>query len=191
MHEHILIHQLQLKVDPNDHSHQPALIVVRVGDSSSNLKDYNWVSIQPTDTTVNLLSHVKQYHGWIEIFIKQCRNNGIQCRVHQINVIGRRKQTDLDIMLMNASFLANENDTACGEASFSCSSNYADDKVMGGNLTGETTSKVYVWGLNDKEQLGGLKGSKVKLPTFSACLSALKPIHIAGGSKSLFIVSQG
>jgi E3 ubiquitin-protein ligase HERC2 len=29
----------------------------------------------------------------------------------------------------------------------------------------------------------------VKLPVFSETLSALKPIHIAGGSKSLFVVS--
>lgn len=50
-------------------------------------------------------------------------------------------------------------------------------------------AKVLVWGLNDKDQLGGLKGSKVKVPTYSEGLSALRPIHIAGGSKSLFIVS--
>ena len=53
----------------------------------------------------------------------------------------------------------------------------------------EIHTKVLVWGLNDKDQLGGLKGSKVKLPVYSESLSALKPIHIAGGSKSLFIVS--
>lgn len=49
---------------------------------------------------------------------------------------------------------------------------------------------MYVWGLNDKDQLGGVKGSKVKVPVFSPVLSALKPIHIAGGSKTLFIVSH-
>jgi hypothetical protein len=49
---------------------------------------------------------------------------------------------------------------------------------------------VFVWGLNDKDQLGGLKGSKIKLPVFSETLSHLKPICIAGGSKSLFIVTQ-
>lgn len=49
---------------------------------------------------------------------------------------------------------------------------------------------MYVWGLNDKDQLGGMKGSKVKLPVHSEILSHLRPIHIAGGSKSLFIVSQ-
>lgn len=50
--------------------------------------------------------------------------------------------------------------------------------------------RVFVWGLNDKDQLGGMKGSKIKLPTYSESLSRLRPIHIAGGSKSLFIVSQ-
>jgi E3 ubiquitin-protein ligase HERC2 len=49
---------------------------------------------------------------------------------------------------------------------------------------------VYVWGLNDKGQLGGLNGSKVKIPTFNEALTALKPIEIVGGSKSLFIVSN-
>jgi E3 ubiquitin-protein ligase HERC2 len=49
--------------------------------------------------------------------------------------------------------------------------------------------KYLCGGLNDKDQLGGLKGSKVKLPVYSEALSALKPVLIAGGSKSLFIVS--
>eukprot|EP00096_Caligus_rogercresseyi_P005963 TRINITY_DN22061_c0_g1_i1.p1 TRINITY_DN22061_c0_g1~~TRINITY_DN22061_c0_g1_i1.p1 ORF type:complete len:496 (+),score=112.53 TRINITY_DN22061_c0_g1_i1:91-1488(+) len=51
-------------------------------------------------------------------------------------------------------------------------------------------SKVFVWGLNDKDQLGGLKGSKIKLPVYSEILSNLKPTCIAGGSKSLFVVTQ-
>jgi len=50
-------------------------------------------------------------------------------------------------------------------------------------------SRVYVWGLNDKDQLGGMKGSKVKLPVYSETLSNLCPVHIAGGSKTLFVVS--
>lgn len=50
--------------------------------------------------------------------------------------------------------------------------------------------KVLVWGLNDKDQLGGLKGSKVKMPVLSETLSSLRPVHVAGGSKSLFVVSQ-
>lgn len=189
IHEHILIHSLSLKIDPSDCSHMPSLIMVRAGDSITNLKDFNWVSINPGDTSVTLLSNMKKYYAWLEIYIKHCRNNGIQCRIHQLNIIGRRKQRDLDIMLMNASFLANDNDVSC-EPSFSTSSNYPDDKMITNSTNEVNAVKVLVWGLNDKEQLGGMKGSKVKIPTFSAVLSGLKPICIAGGSKSLFIVSQ-
>ena len=52
------------------------------------------------------------------------------------------------------------------------------------------STKVFVWGLNDKDQLGGLKGSKIKLPIFSETLALLKPICMAGGSKSLFVVTS-
>lgn len=88
-------------------------------------------------------------------------------------------------MLMNASFLATEYDQAC-EPSSSTSYSYPDDRSSKDQLQ----CKVLVWGLNDKEQLGGLKGSKVKVPSFSPTLSQLRPIHLSGGSKSLFIVSQ-
>jgi alpha-tubulin suppressor-like RCC1 family protein len=54
----------------------------------------------------------------------------------------------------------------------------------------EDHSKVFVWGLNDKDQLGNMRGSKIKMPTMSEHLSSLKPTCIAGGSKSLFIVSN-
>ncbi len=61
---------------------------------------------------------------------------------------------------------------------------------FGGKRDPLNNIKVFVWGLNDKDQLGGLKGSKIKLPVFSETLSHLKPICIAGGSKSLFVVTQ-
>lgn len=104
-------------------------------------------------------------------------------QIHGINIIGRRKQTDLDLMLSNSGFLATEFDSTL-EPSYS-SSSYPEDKQSKDQLP-----KVLVWGLNDKEQLGGLKGSKIKMPTSSLTLSQLRPVHISGGSKSLFIVSQ-
>lgn len=51
-------------------------------------------------------------------------------------------------------------------------------------------TRVYVWGLNDKDQLGGPKGSKIKTPEVSDAISSLKVAQVAGGSKSLFIVTQ-
>ncbi|VVD02572.1 unnamed protein product [Leptidea sinapis] len=73
----------------------------------------------------------------------------------------------------------------------------ADCRVYGLYITGFRPNplytdvlSVYVWGLNDKDQLGGVKGSKVKVPVFSPALSALRPLHITGGSKTLFVVSH-
>lgn len=88
-------------------------------------------------------------------------------------------------MLSNASFLASDNIINC-EPSSSTSYTGPDER----SVVDHNECNVFVWGLNDKEQLAGLKGSKVKVPTFSSTLTQLKPIHIAGGSKSLFIVSQ-
>lgn len=184
MHENVLIHSLSIVVNPADCSHMPSLIVTRVGDSIPNLKEYSWVSVKNSDVNVSLMNDVRQYYQYVEIVIKHCRNNGIQCKLHGINIIGRRRQTDLDLMLMDAAFLACEYDSLSSESS--SLANYSEAK----SSQNEPPCTVMVWGLNDKEQLGGLKGSKVKVPTFSQTLSRLRPIHIAGGSKSLFIVSQ-
>lgn len=81
MHENVLIHSLAITVNGSDCSHMPSLIVVRTGDSVESLRDYSWVSIKPSDTNVQLLSDIRQYYKWIEIVVKQCRNNGIQCKV--------------------------------------------------------------------------------------------------------------
>lgn len=82
MHENVLIHSLAITVNGSDCSHMPSLIVVRAGDTVDSLKDYSWVSIKPSDINVQLLSDIRQYYKWIEIVIKQCRNNGIQCKVN-------------------------------------------------------------------------------------------------------------
>lgn len=206
MHDNILVHALSIMVNGADGSHMPSLIVIRVGSSVDDLRDYSWVSVKQTDTNLLLLSEIKEYHAWIEIVVKQCHNNGIQCKVrmdevvgkhilqqniepifhfqiHGIIVVGRLKQTDLDKMLVDALFLVKESD--------GFNDSVSTKPLYYENMPGsEAKCKVYVWGLNDKEQLAGVKGSKVKCPVYSTALSQLRPVHIAGGSKSLFIVSH-
>ena len=72
-----------------------------------------------------------------------------------------------------------------------CMAEGGSGKLKGGAeaTPAANSPKVLVWGLNDKDQLGGLKGSKIKLPVFSETLALLKPVCIAGGSKSLFVVT--
>ena len=55
----------------------------------------------------------------------------------------------------------------------------------------EIKTHVYVWGLNDKDQLGGPKGSKIKTPMLNDTLSAVNCVQIVGGSKSLFCGEHG
>ncbi|MFX5142149.1 RCC1 domain-containing protein, partial [Acinetobacter baumannii] len=52
-------------------------------------------------------------------------------------------------------------------------------KTPGLESTATIRTKVFVWGLNDKDQLGGLKGSKIKVPSFSETLSALNVVQVA------------
>lgn len=94
---------------------------------------------------------------FVQISIKQCRSSGIDTKVHGLTIIGKRK-SDEDQIACGFSFLALDEQPelmACAVSPrktqrFCKDSN--DGKVQ-----------VYVWGLNDKDQLGGQKGSKVSL----------------------------
>lgn len=86
MHDNILIHSLSILVNGADGSHMPSLIVIRVGSSVDDLREYSWVSVKQSDFNILLLAEIKEYYAWIEIVIKQCYNNGIQCKVRIFNV---------------------------------------------------------------------------------------------------------
>ena len=52
-------------------------------------------------------------------------------------------------------------------------------------------TKAFVWGLNDRGQLGSeLSEARVKVPFESRALAKLRPIQFVGGAKTLFIISQ-
>uniref|UniRef100_A0AAY4E4J6 E3 ubiquitin-protein ligase HERC2 n=1 Tax=Denticeps clupeoides TaxID=299321 RepID=A0AAY4E4J6_9TELE len=181
----VLVHRLKMVVDPADSSYMPSLVVVSGGNSLNNLIELRSININPTDTTVSLLNDCTEYHRYVEIAIKQCRSSGIDCKIHGLSIVGRVRAEDED--LATVPFLASDNEEE------------EDDKAATGSLSRKRSSglesaatirtKVFVWGLNDKDQLGGLKGSKIKVPSFSETLSALNVVQVAGGSKSLFAVT--
>ncbi|XP_048855280.1 LOW QUALITY PROTEIN: E3 ubiquitin-protein ligase HERC2 [Brienomyrus brachyistius] len=181
----VLVHRLKMIVDPADSSYMPSLVVVSGGNSLNNLIELKTININPTDTTVVLLSDCTEYHRYIEIAIKQCRSSGIDCKIHGLGIVGRIRADDED--LATVPFLASDNeeddDDKTGTGSL------ARKKSAGLESAATIRTKVFVWGLNDKDQLGGLKGSKIKVPSFSETLSALNVVQVAGGSKSLFAVT--
>ncbi|XP_017887257.1 E3 ubiquitin-protein ligase HERC2 [Ceratina calcarata] len=178
----ILVHSLKIIVNPQDSSYMPSLIAVNVGESFNSLVELTTIrdiSVRHTDTSVLLLQDVKEYYPCIEIAIKQCRNGGIDCRIRGLQIVGKRKMFE-NQLTTSVSFLASDWEIVQEQMS----------SQRGSEPPAQHHSAVYVWGLNDKDQLGGLNGSKIKLPVYSEVLSKLKPIHIAGGSKTLFVVSQ-
>uniref|UniRef100_A0A3B3QN49 E3 ubiquitin-protein ligase HERC2 n=1 Tax=Paramormyrops kingsleyae TaxID=1676925 RepID=A0A3B3QN49_9TELE len=181
----VLVHRLKMIVDPADSSYMPSLVVVS-GNSLNNLIELKTININPTDTTVVLLSDCTEYHRYIEIAIKQCRSSGIDCKIHGLGIVGRIRADDED--LATVPFLASDNEEDDDDKT---STGLARKKSAGLESAATIRTKVFVWGLNDKDQLGGLKGSKIKVPSFSETLSALNVVQVAGGSKSLFATAEG
>ena len=163
----ILVHSLKITVDSQDCSYMPSLIDVNAGDTFDNMLRLASVNIRHSDSVVELLQELKVYYACIEIEIVQCRNEGIDCKIHGLHIVGYKRYFE-NQLATSVSFLA------------------SDWEVVQEQMTAQRASDVqqnaavYVWGLNDKDQLGGLKGSKIKLPVYSEVLSKLKPIHIAG-----------
>jgi E3 ubiquitin-protein ligase HERC2 len=54
----------------------------------------------------------------------------------------------------------------------------------GGALT------IFGWGHNHRGQLGGLDGSRIKIPTPCEALSMLRPVQIIGGEQTLYAVTH-
>ncbi len=98
-----------------------------------------------------------QHYSYVEIAVKQCRSSGIDCRIHGLSITGQygplvggaEGEGSSDVA---ASFLASDTEDC------------RDDERYTSTLRPvrrELRTNVFVWGLNDKEQLGGPKGSKV------------------------------
>lgn len=97
-----------------------------------------------------------QEYRFLEIGIRQCKSSGIDCKIHGIGLTARAK-ADEDDMAASFSFLAlDEEDEAARQR------RALRKKPSSAKPTPEGQVKVFVWGLNDKDQLGGLKGSKVR-----------------------------
>ena len=101
-----------------------------------------------------------QHYSFIEIAVKQCKSSGIDCKVHGLSIIGQRRSED-DCGVLSMSFLASDNEEE-EEEEQSISSQSSLQKKPKPVGTREVQTHVFVWGLNDKDQLGGPKGSKVR-----------------------------
>jgi len=107
-----------------------------------------------------------KYYSVVEIAIRQCRSSGIDCKIHGLAVRGRlRSEDDSDELPVSASsYLASDGeDDAVAAVEDELAKNDDARLRQSASVRGprEILTNVFVWGLNDKDQLGGPKGSKV------------------------------
>jgi len=100
-----------------------------------------------------------QYYHVIEIAIRQCRSSGIDCKVHGLKIRGQLR-TEEDEPAIILSYLASDNEDDSVSEDMSTASKNTERLFRRTGLK-EILTHVFVWGLNDKDQLGGPRGSKV------------------------------
>jgi len=83
----VLVHELKIQVDPADSTYMPSLIQVNAGHSLSDLRELTAVGLGPEDEVVVLLANVRTFYKYVEVAVKQCRNGGIDCKVHGLQVL--------------------------------------------------------------------------------------------------------
>ena len=52
------------------------------------------MNVFSSDTTVNLLGSMKEYHRYYEIAVRQCANGGRDCKIHGLRILGRKRVED-------------------------------------------------------------------------------------------------
>ncbi|XP_076824506.1 E3 ubiquitin-protein ligase HERC2-like isoform X1 [Clavelina lepadiformis] len=190
-----IISTLSMQLEPLDTHYLPSILSVSVGSSLDRLLEERSINVPRTSKNILLLSDCVLYYRYVQIYIHKCHDSGINCRIRGLRVQTR----PMEFLSQSSTSLKS---TVSSDLSY-LASDSENDELNGGEKTsrkgmrlvkrlkkGEITNKVFVWGLNDKNQLGGMDGSKLKLPVQSKDLSSLQVSQVLGGSKSLFAVTH-
>ncbi|XP_063677273.1 E3 ubiquitin-protein ligase HERC2-like isoform X2 [Bolinopsis microptera] len=176
MHQNVLVTKLTMTMltEASEQIYHPMSVTVLGGDTIWTLKELNTVEMNPGEYVTTLLRNCSEEHRYIELVIRGKRP-GIDIKVKNIGVVCRPRTVQDDIAKGLSYLLAESAVSPTAETGEGTSASQEDSGI-----------NVYLWGLNDKEQLGGLRGSKVKTPSLSPVFTELGVTHVAGGSKSLF-----
>lgn len=92
----VIVKKLMLTVDPNDDNYLPTCIVVMGGEMDS-LRRLNEVRLEEYQHSysivdVTVLDQQAMFHKIIEIRIKECKDEGIDTRIHGIKIKSNKEQ---------------------------------------------------------------------------------------------------
>ena len=110
---------------------------------------------------------------FVEIAIKQCRNGGIDCKVHGLQLVGRHLGTAMPLddtaalaRLLPPDFEHDHEDPVFQHTNMVQQQQQQASYNLynsGASISASSATRVFVWGLNDKDQLGGPKGIQFKV----------------------------
>ncbi|XP_065069856.1 E3 ubiquitin-protein ligase HECTD3-like [Rhopilema esculentum] len=94
----VIVQQLFIGVDPSDDNYMPYRVIVNGISDSGNVVQLKETCIDiavPMD--VCILENAPEYYKIIEIKVKECKDDGIDCRVHSVKVVSnKQKQNGLN-----------------------------------------------------------------------------------------------
>ncbi len=96
--------------------------------------------------------------------IRSCKSGGIDTKIHGISVIGRVDMNEEEVAA-NFSFLTMEEVEGKGEVGLIRSQR----KMAEGSLIDGHSNEVFVWGLNDRHQLGNAQSDTKVYTYIHAC----------------------
>ena len=116
--------------------------------------------------------------------MRQCKSSGIDCKVHGLSIIGHLKSDEED-QAANFRYLASDNEDQ--DRPLTSATNKKQKPITSQDIK----THVFVWGLNDKDQLGGPKGSKVRPVCVTVYLTVISWLYRTGSWRLIGRMSLG
>lgn len=179
----VVLSNLSVTLDPSDVNKCPTYFIV-YGVKASEKVVLNSIAVSKGQNVVQLLGQQDKAYTYIKLSIKVGDENA-PCKICHLEVFGEKQNEDYDQQIMKLFCCQKKPDDMRQKT------NQVKIKEQGffKQKSANKQVKVFCWGLNDKDQLGGMKGSKIKCPSVSEKLSSIQPCNFAGGSKTLFCVT--
>ncbi|XP_066913164.1 E3 ubiquitin-protein ligase HERC2-like, partial [Clytia hemisphaerica] len=184
---HVLITNMSVVLDVDQNETYPSRFTIFAGASKNQTKLIKDVYVKGNQSTVQLLHCQEELYSFVEIqiFVGDGSTES-SCKICHLSLTGQRRRKDYDQLIMKM---------ICSvQKKSEIKDHFLQIKQQYDGFTKQKNAnkqiKIFGWGLNDKDQLGGLKGSKIKSPVLCSKMSSLHCKEVVGGSKTMFCISN-
>uniref|UniRef100_A0A8D8RL73 E3 ubiquitin-protein ligase HERC2 n=3 Tax=Cacopsylla melanoneura TaxID=428564 RepID=A0A8D8RL73_9HEMI len=124
--EDIVIFSLTLDVANVEKALMPSLIVLYGGQDRNEMEELKRINVSIGSSVVELISNTNMYYKNVDILIKECYENGRNCRINSLNIVGKRNDSNSAFKQPETTFLCDYNSKM--------KENYIDDSSTDSNV---------------------------------------------------------